>query len=378
MVAVIALAPRDRASAQQPALDTLEKLGSRLFGDVNLSSSRSQACVSCHSPRLAFTDPRELGDVAGALSLGADGRSFGPRNAPTITYVGLTPSFSTEDGAPIGGLFWDGRAQTLEAQALDPPINPDEMGMPDKASVVARIKENAAYVDAFKVLFGADVFADDEAAYAGMAKALAAFERTDDFAPFDSKYDRSLRGEATLSALESEGRDLFFSERANCKSCHATHAEAGAEKEVFSNFRYHNIGTPANPRVIRALAAARPDHVDRGLLANPAVAGAHHDGKFKVPTLRNVAATAPYMHNGVFQELRTVILFHERFKGDADARHRNPETDQPWGPPEVADNLAMAELTAGSPLEPGEIDALVAFLGTLSDQRYECLSRACE
>ncbi len=354
-----------------PALDTLDKLGQALFANRNLSFSRTQSCVSCHSPELAFTDPRELGKVEGAVSLGADGRSLGERNSPSIEYMRFTPEFRIgADGEPMGGFFWDGRARTLEEQAGGPPLNPAEMGMPDKQSVVARIKEEPRLAAAFRALFGEAVFDDTDRAYAAMTQALAAFERRPDFSPFDSKYDRSLRGEAALTAEEMRGRDLFFSrERASCSACHMSNGD-GAAAEVFTNFKYYNLGTPANAKV-RALNGSKPGHIDRGLAENPAAPGAANEGKFKVPGLRNAAITGPYMHNGLFKDLRTVLLFHQRFSPDGP--RINPENGQPWENPEVPANLALASLKAAPPLSESDIDALIAFLKTLTGKRYENL-----
>lgn len=110
-------------------------------------------------------------------------------------YAKFAPDFHfKEDGTPVGGQFWDGRAKDLAEQAGGPPLNPVEMGMPDKATVVARLQEDEDYVESFKSLFGDDVWSDTDRAYAAMTDAIAAFERTDQFAPFDSKYDRFLRG----------------------------------------------------------------------------------------------------------------------------------------------------------------------------------------
>jgi cytochrome c peroxidase len=114
------------------------------------------------------------------------------------------------------------------------------------------------------------------------------------------------------------------------------------------------------------------DHVDRGLLEHPRIDDENQAGKFKVPTLRNVAVTGPYMHNGVFQELRTTILFYDKFNNST--RQLNPETGQPWREPEVKQNLALEEEEFDAPaLTDKEVDALVAFLKTLTDQRYEHL-----
>lgn len=362
-----------------PPITTIEALGSELFGDVNLSLHRSQACTSCHSPNLAFTDPRVAPGVGGAVSLGGDSKSLGERNAPTVTYAALAPEFHLNAaGEPIGGFFLDGRAKTLAEQAAGPPLNPLEMGMPDKASVVERLKENPRYVAAFNALFAPGILDDVEQGYSAMAAAIASFESTPEFSTFDSKYDRSLRGEVKLTDQEELGRVLFFSEQfTSCSACHKGNMFGGTEKELFSNFEFHNIGVPANP----ALVAATGRGPDVGLAANArlaaaggdAVSLAGHRGKFKVPTLRNVAVTAPYMHNGVFEDLRTVILFYDKFNNRSAVRQINPETGLPWGDPETADNISLDELERGRGMDNRRIDAMVAFLKTLTDKRFEHL-----
>lgn len=363
--------PRRTPVAQQVKL---ELLGEALFSDPNLSQNRSQACATCHSPDRAFTDPRIAPGTTGAVSLGDDGRSLGDRNAPTAAYARFSPTFHiTPEGKAIGGQFLDGRAATLEDQAGGPPLNPLEMAMPDKASVVARLKATKRYVEDFEALFGAGVLNDAESGFAAMTKAIAAFERTEAFAPFSSKYDRFLRGEAKLTEAEELGRVLFFSNQfTNCSQCHRLKAAGGALGETFTDYSYHNIGTPPNPAV-RAANGLGADHVDRGLLENPQVKDPAQAGKFKVPTLRNVAVTAPYMHNGVFEDLKTVIQFYNKYNSRNPKSQINPETGQPWGAPEVADTLSMKELELGSALKDERINALVAFLKTLTDQRYEPL-----
>ncbi len=111
--------------------------------------------------------------------------------------------------------------------------------------------------------------------------------------------------------------------------------------------------------------------MDTGLASNPAVSGAAHDGKFKVPGLRNVAITGPYMHNGIFKELRTVLAFHQRLSPDGP--QINPETGQPWVSPEVPANLALDKLRTAPALNESETAALIAFLKTLTDRHYERL-----
>jgi cytochrome c peroxidase len=347
---------------------TLETLGEQLFFDVNLSLNRTQACATCHNPDTGFADPR------GMASIGDDGQSLGDRNAPTASYAAFTPPFHRNgEGKWVGGQFLDGRASTLEDQAGGPPLNPAEMAMPDEAAVVARLRENQAYVTSFSSLFGDGVLDDPEAGYAAMTKAIAAFERTSTFSPFDSKYDRFLRGEEKLSDQEELGRVLFFSQQfTNCNLCHQLRESAIDPKETFSNYEYHNIGTPENV-ALREVNGVEPGTVDHGLMQNPQAEAPENDGKFKVPTLRNVAVTGPYMHNGVFEDLRTVMLFYNRYNSKAEARQINPETGRKFGPPPVADTLSVKELTHGPALDDKRIDALVAFMKTLTDARYEPL-----
>ena len=353
--------------------ESLEALGEALFFDTDLSANRTQSCATCHDPDLAFVDPRPT-EAGKAVSLGDDGTSLGDRSAPTAAYAAYVPPFHQQaDGTYVGGMFWDGRAETLEDQAGGPPLNPIEMGMPDKASVVARLVEKPEYIAGFEHFFGAGVMLDTEAAYHGMTRAIGAFERTELFAPFDSKYDRYLRGEAQFTHEEELGRLLFFSQQfTNCNMCHQLHTSAIDPRETFTNNEYHNIGTPANSAV-RALNGVAADFVDEGLLMHPGIDDPAQRGKMKVPTLRNVAVTGPYMHNGVFEDLRTVVLFYNKYNAKSEARHINPETGKPWRAPEVGDTLSMEELETGPALDDNRVDALVAFMKTLTDARYEDL-----
>lgn len=355
------------------AIDTIEDLGRALYFDVNLSQNRTQACATCHVPESGFADPR--GNASGrAVSLGDDGISLGDRNTPTASYAAFSPDFHRNDkGQYVGGQFLDGREADLAGQAGGPPLNPIEMGMPDKAGVVGRLKENATYVTAFRSFYGGDIFDRPDDAYRAMTESIAAFERTDFFAPFDSRYDRYLRGEYQLTVQEDLGMTLFFSQQfSNCNICHQLKPAPSRTGETFSNYEYHNIGVPPNDAA-RAVNGVAADHVDRGLLDNPAIDDPAQAGRFKVPTLRNVAVTGPYMHNGVFKGLRTVVLFYNKYNSKNAKRQINPETGERWRAPEVPDNLALKELETGPALDDRRIDALVAFMKTLTDARYEQL-----
>ena len=371
-LAVILLA-LPAAGIAAEAIGSIEALGRALYFDVNLSKNRSQSCATCHSPDFGFTDPR--GNASGkAVSLGDDGHSLGDRNAPTASYAAFSPGFHRDEkGQYVGGQFLDGRENDLAGQAGGPPLNPIEMGMPDRAGVVGRLKENAAYVTAFRSFYGGDIFDRPDDAYRAMTESIAAFEKTDFFAPFDSRYDRYLRGEYQMTVLEDLGMTLFFSQQfSNCNICHQLKPTPNRTGETFSNYQYHNIGVPPNGAV-RAVNGMAADHVDRGLLDNPAIDDPVQAGRFRVPTLRNVAVTGPYMHNGVFKDLRTVVLFYNKYNSKSAKRQVNPETGEQWRAPEVPDNLAVKELETGPALDDRRIDALVAFMKTLTDARYEHL-----
>lgn len=370
-VAVLAAGMGTGACGAERSEQALEDLGRALFHDVNLSASRSQSCATCHDPAHGFSDARDNG-VGAALSRGADGKSLGDRNAPTTAYAALIPPLTRDAGGEYqGGLFHDGRARDTAEQAGQPMLNPLEMQMPSAAAVVARVRENPAYVAAFTAHFGADLFADDEAAFKAIREAIAVFERSPVMLAFDSRYDRYLRGEVKLTADEDQGRVLFFSSLTNCTSCHLLETTHLASRETFSSYRYFNIGLPAN-HAARAVNG-RAGTVDRGLAANPTVNDERQVGKFRVPTLRNVAVTAPYMHNGVFRDLHTAIFFYNQHLVKNADNAINPETGQAWGAPEVPATVEHDKLALGQPLDDERIALIVAFLNTLTDKRFEPL-----
>ncbi len=356
-----------------PSEDTAESLGKMLYFDPNLSLNRTQSCATCHSPQLGFIDPRDNG-VQGMASLGDDGKSIGDRNAPTASYASFSPDFHLNTkGQYIGGQFYDGREKDLKGQAGGPPLNPGEMAMPDKKEVVKRLLENSTYQSLFKKLYGENIFNNIDQAYLAMTKSIEAFEKTDLFSPFDSKYDRYLKGEYKLTSQQDLGMTLFFSQQfTNCNICHQLRKLPSAKQETFSNYEYHNIGTPVNT-ILRSKNGLGEKHIDHGLLENPLVQDKNQAGKIKVSTLRNIAVTGPYMHNGVFKDLRTVVLFYNKYNSKSEKRQINPETSKKWRAPEVSENISLKELKTGPALDNKRIDALVEFLKILTDKRYEHL-----
>ena len=344
-------------------------LGEVLFFDKSISFNKTQSCSTCHSPDTAFVDQRK-NSANQMVSEGDNPHLHGNRNANTALYAMFSPDFHFDKKIQdyVGGQFWDGRAKDLAEQAGGPPVNPVEMGMPDKKSIVERLKANSIYYKAITDIYGESIWADTDKIYAIMEKAIAEFEKHELFAQFSSKYDRTLKGEAELTALEAEGKALFFDKtRTNCSNCHQS-SEANSAKETFTNYRYYNIGVPSNQELIKHNKFAS-DFVDNGLLDNPMVKGDEKQkGKFKVPTLRNIGVTAPYMHNGVFRDLKTVLLFKDSFNNPN--RKVNPETGKAWEKAEYAQTINPDVLKA-KPLTDEEINALEAFLKTLTDEAYE-------
>lgn len=340
------------------AFETPAELGRALFFDLQLSGNQTQSCATCHNPSTGYADARD-NDFRRAVSIGASGK-HGRRNAPTLTYIGEIPALHRNvDGLIAGGFFYDGRARRLTDQAKGPLFSELELALPSAKALASRIGANRAYMAALARFFSPTVATDPDLLVRAVSESLAAFQSSTEFAPFNSKYDQYLQGAVELSKLEEHGRLLFFSTLINCNSCH----ELGqSDAEIFTDYTYHNIGTPANPSLNQP--------PDQGLAENPSAGHSQHRGKFRVPTLRNIAVTGPYMHNGVFQELETVVAFYNQYQLVAPI---NPETGQIWAQPEVAENLSLDLLKQGQPLDQYRSKALIAFLKTLTDQRYTYL-----
>jgi len=280
-------------------------LGQQLFFDPLLSGDRTISCASCHKEQFAFAD-------TATLSAGVAGR-HGARNTPSAMNVRLQSAF-----------FWDGRAATLEEQALMPIANPLEMDLP-VAEAVARLNQSATYQAAFQRAFGQAPSART------LAKALAEFERSLETSesPFDDW--RLSDNEAAVSASAKRGFALF-NDKAGCMRCHI-----GAD---FNNAEFRNIGLYDG----RALADSGRAAITRQ---------ASDLGKFKIGPLRNIALTAPYMHNGVFRTLRQVIDFYnEPDKFVPHALNRDPFMARPLG------------------LTEQEKTDLESFLRSLTDKRF--------
>lgn len=334
-------------------LPIMQSLGHKIFFDTNLSNPPGQACSSCHDPKTAFSDP--ILDLP--VSRGVVEGKTGTINTPIVMYTAFIPAFhfNPEEGLFIGGQFLDGREFSLEAQAKKPFLNPDEMNNPDKASVIEKIR-NALYVDEFKLVFGQDALDDVDKAYDYVAAALASFERSAILNPFTSKYDFYLTGVVKLSEQEERGLQLFEAEnKGNCAACHPSRPVDG-KPPLFTDFTYDNLGVPSNQKILKIKGA---EFVDIGLgktvKDNPNAEAGADNGKFKVSSLRNIAKTAPYMHNGVFTSLKEVVDFYN-----------TRDTDGKWAKPEIAATMNTEEL-GDLGLSDQEVDDIVVFLRTLSD-----------
>ena len=235
-------------------------LGKRLFEDKRLSATGTVACASCHDPRLAFGD----GEITGK---GVTGRPL-QRHTPSLWNVAFSPV-----------LFWDGRASSLEDQVRFPVEHADEMGS-TLAAAARRLAADASYVRAFAEAFPRS----PEVAPGNIAKALAAYERTLVSPP--TRFDRWVAGKAeALAPAELRGLKLFTG-KARCIGCHAGFA--------FTDHNFYDIGLPG-------------DDIGRGKVIGLSAA----DHAFKTPTLRELAWTAPYMHNGALATLEDVVRFYE-------------------------------------------------------------------
>lgn len=354
-----------------------ERLGLRLFFDTRLSEPAGQSCASCHDPARAFSGNN--GSTLG-VALGSRPGTFGTRDTPTAMYLASAPRFGSieKEGkrVPAGGLFWDGRADTLEEQAKGPFFNPLEMNNPDTRALIAKIA-SGPYAAEFRKVWGETIFAQPDAALDAVAASIAAFERTRAFQPFTSKFDHVMRGQAKFTEQEQRGLGLFtIRQKGNCVSCHIVdEASRDPRKSLFTDFGYHALGVPRSTRIPKN---ADITFNDLGLCDRTPMAGQKpvqdesHCGLFKTPTLRNIALTAPYMHNGFFDKLRDAVAFYA-------TRDTDPSR---WFPEGKKFNDLPAPFHANVDLETPpyqrrpkqrpqlndeEIDDIVAFLHTLTD-----------
>jgi cytochrome c peroxidase len=338
-------APADSRSAVPPDNpQTAEKiaLGQKLFFDGRLSADGTVACSTCHDPARAFTDGRPT-------SIGIQGR-VGQRNSPTV----LNALYNKTQ-------FWDGRASTLEDQALQPIVNSAEMGQPNLDAAVARIAAIGEYREAFGRVFGRAPNAPD------LSRAIASYERTQ--ISFDAPFDHFIAGDTSAIDNAAKRGWEIFNTRGGCNKCHAL-TEDKRDTSNFTDNDFHNIGIGIIRHNVVALARQARKLIDSGDAAAVDQAAIQSDmsalgrflvskkepddmASFKTPNLRNVLVTAPYFHDGSQETLWDVSDHYN--KGDG---LQNPFLDADIHP------LALTE---------GDIDDLVAFMASLTSPDYKAL-----
>ena len=335
---------------KQTGLNEKELLGKQLFFDENLSEPTGQSCATCHTAEKGFADIYSRVTSEGAVK----GR-FSNRNSMTSAYACYVPPlhYSDEDETYVGGLFWDGRVNTLEEQAAQPFTNPLEMGNNDNEMVSEKVRRAGYYQDLVKI-YGEPVSNDSLFSY--ITNAIAAYERSAEMNPFTSKYDAWEAGKCELTAQEQLGLELF-KEKGLCAECHILEPDERAGKVMFTDHTYDNLGIPSNPDnpFFTTPAPYNPcgrDTVDMGL--GSTLKDIAEAGKFRVPTLRNITLTAPYGHNGYFNTLEEIIHFY------------NVRDVEEYPQPEFAATVNRDEL-GNLGLTPEEEAAIIAFLSTLTD-----------
>ena len=391
-------------------LSAMARLGKDIFFDTGLSSSGKLACASCHSPDHAYGPPND-----GPVMLGGPTLTLpGARAVPSLTYLDRQSDFSigpddkqnetvtlaqmaaigqTAERAqktatqsaqsaanivPQGGLFWDGRADTLQIQASGPLLDPREMDG-GSIEIVAEKLRNATYAKKFLGLFGEGIFTNANLLVAEATFAIGRYQIEEpSFHPYTSKFDYWLEGKARLSESEMRGYRLFNDQdKANCAGCHSSQVSREGQPPLFTDTQYEALAAPRNP----ALADTRdPGYFDLGVcgpIRKDIADQTQFCGMFKTPTLRNTARRHAFFHNGVFQTLQQVMDFYN-------FRDTNPEKVYPLGadgkvekyndiPVQYHGNVDVSD----PPLNhhPGDVPAMtaqdetdiIAYLQTLDD-----------
>jgi cytochrome c peroxidase len=352
-------------------------VGRRIFFDPVLSEPKGTSCASCHEPARAFSGDRNSGvGLASGSRLGV----FARRNTPSLLYLRFIPRFRfyNEDdethalGAePYGGFFWDGRSDSIAELVKQPLLNPREMNNRDAVQIADKLRR--AHYSRELVAEFPRAFDNADSALTALGIALEAFLTSPEMSPFSSKYDAYIRGAAKLDASEAAGLKLFKDQaRVGCAKCHVLNDTSPVpERSMFTDYGYEAPGVPRNAKL-----HSRDD--DRGLCerTDPLTPSNTEEWcvSFRTPSLRNVALRTSFMHNGSFTKLRDVVSFYA-------TRASNPELWYPSGTPfDDTPSAYRGLIDSRSPpynrragdapaLTDPEIDAIVAFLATLTDKK---------
>ncbi|MGO9838022.1 MAG: cytochrome-c peroxidase [Polyangiaceae bacterium] len=354
-------------------------LGRTIFFDTNLSQPPGTSCASCHDPTQAFAGNH--GSQFG-VALGSRPGHFAKRNTPSVLYLRFVRKFHLhwEEDAPLvdayGGFFWDGRTDSIVDLVKQPLLNPNEMNGGDGLRVAEAIA-SSTYAADFRSEFGA-ARDDPDATLKALGEAVNAYLLSPEMSPFSSKYDDHVRGLVELSALEARGMALFKdSAKGGCSACHKMNDRSpDPAASLFTDYAFDAVAVPRN----RALPASRdPGYFDLGLCdradADYRAKTEEFCGSFRTPSLRNVAVRRSFMHNGVFSKLRDVVAFYATRSTNSSRwyKHGVVFDDLPAKyRPNVNVDKAPYNRHEGEtpPLDEGDIDAIVAFLQTLTDAQF--------
>ncbi|MGN5353950.1 cytochrome-c peroxidase [Ralstonia sp. L16] len=370
-------------ATRRPSVPAMTALGKALFFDPALSASGKQSCASCHSPTHAYGPPNDLSVQLG----GADMRKTGVRAAPSLRYIQNVPAFTehfyendgndSEDQGPTGGYTWDGRVSSTHDQARIPLLSAHEMANGTQAAVVAKLR-NGRHAQAFRQVFGNDILDNEDTAFRAALMVLEVFQQTpSEFYPYDSKYDAFLRKQVKLSPQEMRGLQVFADPaKGNCASCHVSAIKQDGAFPAFTDFGHIAVGVPRN----RTLAAnADPKFFDLGLCGPDRTDlrdRAGYCGRFRTPSLRNVAQRKTFFHNGAIHSLEDAVRFYAQ-------RDTQPQKWYPRKadgtvdkfddlPAQYRANVNMERPFGGKPgdkpvLSEADVRDIVAFLKTLTD-----------
>jgi cytochrome c peroxidase len=366
------------APADPPPPQPRVELGRRIFFDTGLSDPPGTSCATCHDPAHGYAGIN--GSSIGVARGSRPGR-FARRNTPSVLYLRFVRRFHFhwEEDADFpeasGGFFWDGRSDSIVTLVQQPLLNPDEMGNRDLGAV-ARHLEASDYAGDLRRQFDG-VFDSPESAAMALGECLEAFLTSREMSPFSSKYDDVVRGHAEMTPLEARGLSLFKDHaKGACSSCHKMDDRSRMpERSLFTDYSYDAVAPPRNRKMP---VNADPRRFDLGLCERHEpkwhTDDDHYCGSFRTPSLRNVAVRTSFMHNGVFSTLRDVVAFYA-------TRATDPKR---WYPPGHFDDMPQKYWryvnTNPAPyhrregetpaLDDADVDALVAFLETLTDRQY--------
>lgn len=369
--ATITTVPSPEPAAPSPRVE----LGRKAFFDPGLSDPPGTSCASCHDPTHGYAGSN--GSSTG-LAHGSRPGHFARRSTPSVLYLKFVRPFrmrwdeEADSPEPSGGFFWDGRSDSLSALAQQPLLNPDEMGN-RSLGAIARYLEKSAYASDLRAEFDG-VFDSPERTAEALGDCLEAFLTSGAMSPFSSRYDEYLRGRVQLTSEEARGLALFEDHaKGACSSCHKMdHRSPRPERSLFTDYGYDAVAPPRNRN---AAPTAGAPSFDLGLCERKGTRWHIDDdrfcGTFRTPSLRNAALRTSYMHNGAFSSLREVVAFYATRATDPKRWYAHGHFDdlpaKYW--PNVNTNPAPYHRGEGeSPvLDDHDVDALVAFLETLTD-----------